>query len=68
MSARQLLKYLILTVLTAELIANMGLAAASPTNHNSGNFILEINDSVVNATVSEYPFFVLDYYAPGCEP
>lgn len=68
MSARQLLKYLILMVLTAELIANMGLAATSPTNHNSGNFILEINDSVVNATVSEYPFFVLDYYAPGCEP
>ena len=68
MPARRLLRYFILMALTAELVANMGLAATSFSNHNSGNFLLEINDSVVNTTIGKHPFFVLDYYAPGCMP
>lgn len=74
MSARHALAYLLLIALTAELIAAVGMASnqLSYTNlsytNNSPGFILEINDSDVNASINGHPFFVLDYYAPGCGP
>jgi|GEM_PF-1217312 len=62
-------RYLALIALTFELIAATGSAASQPSFYNnSHNFLLELNDSDVNASLSKYPFFVLDYYAPGCGP
>lgn len=62
------LRYLALIVLTL-VMAVTGLAANPPSYYNnSQSFLLELNDSDVNASLSKYPFFVLDYYAPGCGP
>jgi thioredoxin 1 len=69
MSAHRFLRYLVLIALMAELIAVIGMAADQPSYYNiSRSLKLEINDSDVNATLSKYPFFVLNYYAPGCGP
>ncbi len=69
MSARQSLRYLVLIALMAELIVAIGLAVDQSSYYNSSHgFKLELNDSDVNATLSKYPFFVLDFYIPGCVP
>jgi len=36
--------------------------------NGSQGWISELNDSLVNDTISSYPFFVLDCYASWCEP
>jgi thioredoxin 1 len=68
MHIRRILMYSALIILNVELITYPGLADDQHCSNNSQSFKFETNDSEVNATISKYPFFILDYYAPGCEP
>lgn len=38
------------------------------SSNSSQGLISELNDSIVNSTISKYPFFVLDCYVSWCEP
>lgn len=38
------------------------------SSNSSQGLIFGLNDSIVNETISKYPFFVLDGYASWCEP
>lgn len=68
MYTHRILIYSALIILIIEFIASISLAADQQRSNDSQSFVIETNDSGLNATISKYPFFVLDYYAPGCEP
>ncbi len=54
------------------IILAMGQQMDSSSSQGHSNisqgFIFGLNDSLVNSSISKYPFFVLDGYASWCEP
>ena len=65
-------KPVILQIMLVLLIVFSPIIASAANQQSSSNrsqgFIFELNDSLVNSTISRYPFFALDGYAPWCEP
>lgn len=58
--------YISLIALAAMLCAGLTLAAADQKPNT--NAIIEMNDSILNNTLAEHPFLILDYYEQGCDP
>ena len=64
MSINRIQTCLILVSLLLILVQNSFAATASMNSTD----IFEVNDSTLNNTIDMHPFFILDCYAPWCEP
>ena len=67
------LAYIITGALLYALLALSGAALADPSTPaadamDGSGLIQELNDSTVNDSIAQYPFFVLDVYKPLCNP
>ena len=65
--------YTIISALLYVLLALSGAALATPSAMaanamDASGLIQELNDSTVNDSIAQYPFFVLDVYRPLCNP
>lgn len=59
-------KYIAMNVLLALLVAGISLAAIEPQANPS--IVIELNDSTLNNSLTLYPFFILEFYKPVCDP
>ncbi len=64
----RIIVYLVLVSLVAFSPIIASAANQQSSSNSSQGLIFELNDSLVNGTISKYPFFVLDCYASWCEP
>ena len=64
----RIILYLMLVSLAAFSPIITSAAGQQSSSNSSQGVILELNDSLVNSTISKYQFFALDCYAPWCPP
>ncbi len=68
MHNRRIILYLLLVLLAAFSPIITSAAGQQSSSNSSQGLALELNDSLVNSTISKYQFFALDCYAPWCPP
>ena len=56
-----------ITLIALAILLCPGLAVTAADQPRNG-MILELNDSILNNSLAAHPFFILDYYEPGCGP